>query len=939
MVIAGTTSQRVEKLVYLPMLAALILVWIVLAVFTYVERGVVLERAGAQLGATVATLADFNELAATTTGEAALRSSESRTAAIWRALLQYPTARIWVDSRGVISAGERPSGDLAAFILMEDTRADFTVHAALPQVEALAAWRQSLWQRTAALVAVSIGFLLLSRLLTRALRQRRIAEEALRQHDALLNVVTQGAAKLLGTQHEDAIVQVLEMIGTTVLVGRVQLCRIATDEQMHLRSTVEQEWCAPGVPPTIDDPRLQSLDLTAGLPAPVAPTLLGGAVSFFASNAVRGSYAALFEDATMRSFLQIPIMVEEKLWGSLNFVASERAPRQWSWAESDTLQTLGGLVGVAIARARYVRELADANMIVQNSPTILYRLRGEPPFPLIYVSHNITKYGYDAASLVASVDWMSILVDPADQANTAAAMSRALQKDAQGASIEFRLRTADGGSRWVENRYTPVRDKKEGRLIEFEGMIIDITERKAAEEKIALLARTDALTGLANRATFGERLRQAFAASQRGAVPFAIQYLDLDHFKNVNDTLGHGVGDLLLCEVAARLKHCTRETDLVARQGGDEFAVLQADAPDPASAGALAQKIQQALAMPYLLQGNEIDYVTTSIGVCPYTTASTDPDAMLAQADLALYRSKDEGRNQFHFQSDELDQQVKERTTLTSELRTALDHEQLILFYQPQVEIVSGKIVGMEALLRWQHPQRGLLQAREFIPVAEKAGLMPMLGDWVLNQACRQMRTWRDAGIAPPVVVINLSLSQIKGTRELLRIVMESTARAGIKPSDLEFDVTEATLAQATLLQNDSLTQLRALGARIAIDDFGAEYSSFEYLRVYDVSHLKIASSFVRLATTDPESAAMIRAIMNTARELGIGVIAEGVETQGQRTLLAATGSTAGAQGNFFSAAVNVQRADQLLRDGPMKPMTEDQIAANADVLLLAGPA
>lgn len=938
MVIASTKSQRVEKLVYLPMLAALILVWIVLAIVTYVERGVVLERARGQLGATVATLADFNELAATTTGETALRSSESRTAAIWRALLQYPTVRIWVDTGGVISAGERPSGDLAAFILMEDTRDNFTVHAALPQTEALAEWRKSSWQRATALVIVSIGFLLLTRLLTRALRQRRIAEEALRQHDALLNVVTQGAAKLLGAQHEDAIAQVLEMIGTTVLVGRVQLCHITLDEQTHLRSSVDQEWCALGVRPTIDDPRLQNLDLTADLPGTVAPALLSGAVSFFASDVVSGSHAALFEAAMMRSLLQIPVMVEEKLWGSLNFIDTARAARRWSWAETDALQTLAGLVGVAIARARYVRELADANMIVQNSPTILYRLRGEPPFTLIYVSHNITKYGYDPASLVGAKDWLSILVNPADQANTAAAMSRAVQKDAQGASIEFRLRTADGGSRWVENRYTPVRDKKEGRLIEFEGMIIDITERKAAEEKIALLARTDALTGLANRATFGERLRQAFAASRRGAAPFAIQYLDLDHFKNVNDTLGHGVGDLLLCEVARRLKRCTRETDLVARQGGDEFAVLQTDAPDPASAGALAEKIQQALAMPYLLQGNEIDYVTTSIGVCPYTAASADPDAMLAQADLALYRSKDEGRNQFHFQSDELDQQVKERTSLTSELRTALDHEELILFYQPQVEIVSGKIVGMEALLRWQHPQRGLLQAREFIPMAEKAGLMPVLGEWVLNQACRQMRTWRDAGIAPPVIVINLSLSQIKGTRELLRIVTESTACAGIKPSDVEFDVTEATLAQATLLQNDTLTQLRALGARIAIDDFGAEYSSFEYLRTYDVSHLKIASSFVRLATTDPDSAAMIRAIMNTARELGIGVIAEGVETQGQRRLLAITGSTAEAQGNFFSAPVNAQRADQLLREGPMKPMTETQIAANADVLLLSGP-
>ncbi len=222
------------------------------------------------------------------------------------------------------------------------------------------------------------------------------------------------------------------------------------------------------------------------------------------------------------------------------------------------------------------RELSNANIIVQNSPVILYRLRGEPSFPLIYVSHNITKLGHDPQTLLASPSWAQSLINPDDQAKVGEAMARVLEKDAEGASIEFRLRTGDGALRWVENRYVPVRDK-DGRLIEVEGIIIDITERKAAEEKIALLARTDGLTGLANRATFTERLRQAFAAAQRGALAFAILYLDLDEFKPVNDTFGHPVGDLLLQQVAERLKSCTRESDLVARLGGDEFAILQGE--------------------------------------------------------------------------------------------------------------------------------------------------------------------------------------------------------------------------------------------------------------------------------------------------------------------------------------------------------------------------
>jgi diguanylate cyclase (GGDEF)-like protein/PAS domain S-box-containing protein len=773
-------------------------------------------------------------------------------------------------------------------------------------------------------------------LLEKELVERKAAENALREHDALLNVVTRSASELLGTPHEDALAIVLDLIGQTVGVGRVQLCQITPDERGHLRSSIRHEWCAPGISPMIDHPRLQSIDLTAALPRTVAPALLSGMASFFIDD-VTGTYVGLFDNANMRSFLEIPVQVEGKLWGSLNFIDAATTQRAWSWAETDALKTLAGLMGVAITRARYVQELADANMIVQNSPTILYRLRGEPPFPLIYVSHNITKFGHDPEQLIGAPDWMRTLLDPADQEKVTEAMGRVLQKDSQASAIEFRMRTGDGGYRWVENRYTPVRQKKAGRLVEVEGIIIDITERKAAEDKIAQLARTDALTGLANRATFTDRLRQAFSASRRGASPFAILYIDLDHFKDVNDTLGHPIGDLLLREVAERLKGCTRESDVISRLGGDEFAVLQLDIGDAANAGALASKLQKSLALPYSLAGNEINIISASIGVCPYTSASVGPDNMLAQADLALYRSKEEGRNQYHFHSDDLDQQVQERVTVAEELKKGLERDELVLFYQPQVAVVSGKIVGMEALLRWNHPARGLLAAGAFIPIAEKVGLTMALGQWVLNQACRQMRQWRDAGIAPPVIAINLSVSQIKSGRELVRAVEDATRRWGIKPSDLEFDVTEAILAQATLTQNDVLAQLRGLGARIAIDDFGTEYSSFEYLRAYDVSQLKIAQSFIKNAATDPECAATVRAIMNIARELDIGVIAEGVETQEQRALLASCGSASQAQGYYFSEAVNPERAGEMLRGGTMRPMSADEEPVGAKAEELAG--
>jgi diguanylate cyclase (GGDEF)-like protein/PAS domain S-box-containing protein len=976
------SRRRIEWLIAAPVFGALALVWITLASFTLQERATALARVKGQLGATVAMLADFNELAEVAGSDIAARASQSRGDAIWRALLQYPTASIWVERDGVLSAGQPPPGNPNAYLQVEDARSDFIVHAAMPLADVLASWRRAAWEEGGVLLALSAALFLLGQLLIRALRERaaaereaaaeaeratqlafyhaqlehtvtertadlevaksslekelgerKAAEAALREHDALLNAVTRSAAELLGARHEEGIAGVLELIGQTLSVSRVQLAQITTDSAGHLRSSVRHEWCAPGAVSTIDNPALRDFDLSVHFPRALGPAVSSGAASFFVGD-ISGPYRGLFEQANMRSFLQLPVTVEEKLWGSLNFIDASQARRDWSWAESDTLKTLAGLIGVAIARAQYVKELADANMIVQNSPTILYRLKGEPSLPLIYVSHNITKFGHDPGKLVGAPNWSEAIINQDDAPKVRAAMARALEKDAQAATIEFRLRTGDGAYRWVENRYTPVRDK-EGRLSEVEGIIIDVTERKAAEEKIAQLARTDALTGLANRATFVDRLRHAFAASRRGAAGFAVLYIDLDHFKEVNDTLGHPTGDALLREVADRLRSQSRGTDLVARLGGDEFAILQSDVGEPAHAGVLAEKILRSVAAPYLIEGNKIN-ISASIGICPYNGTCQNPDVMLAQADLALYRSKDEGRNQYHFHTQDLDQQVLERVSLAEDLRKALDQGQLELYYQPQVELVSGKITGMEALLRWHHPQRGLLIAGAFISLAEKAGLMTVLGKWVIGQACRQMRAWRDEGLAPPLVSINLSVSQLKSGRELVRCVEEALQRSGIEASCLEFDVTEATLAQVTLMQSDALQQLRLLGARIAIDDFGTEYSSFEYLRTYRVSQLKIAQSFVRSATTDPERAATIRAIMNLARELEIGVIAEGVETEEQRRMLAATGSATLGQGHYFSEAVGAPRANELLRQGGLGPIGSADDAAHVERVLTA---
>jgi len=968
MMAESMSVRRYARLIFVPVVLALIGVWALLFNLTLSERRSTLEQVRSQLSFTVATLADYNALAQVSRGGSDVDNDASRTAAIWRALLQYPSASIWVEHHGALSAGQPPPGDRAAMIVVEEQRGDWSVHAALPLKDALADWRRGVWQRAIITGLISLGFLTVTGVLSQALRarsdaerdraaereralqlaqyrvqleqtvamrtaelqqsngllekeltERSAAEAALRQHDALLNMVTKSAEELLGSQHEDSILPVLELVGKTIAVGRVQLCSFHTDPGGHTRSRVRFEWCAPGIEPVIDNRVLQDIDLTAHLPR-ATQSQRGGELTTFFLDDISGTYRGLFAAAKMRSFLQLVVMVNNQLWGSLNFIDSSDTRREWSWAETDTLKTLAGLMGAAIGRALQVKLLADANTIVQNSPTILYRLRGEPPFPLTYISHNISKYGHDPQALLESPRWMDLLVAPEDAPAVAAAMASIINKDAHGASIEFRLRTGQGTWRWVENRYTPVRDAS-GRLVEVEGIIIDITERKAAEANLALLARADALTGVANRATFIERLQLAYAASRRGAKPFAVFYIDLDHFKPVNDTFGHGSGDLLLREVARRLLSQVRETDLVARLGGDEFALLQLDMIDAASAGTLAEKLLVALARPYFVAGHDA-HVSASIGICPYSDAVPDAETMMSQADLALYRSKDEGRNQFHFHSTELDQEVQQRMQLSEELKQALDHGQLQLHYQPQVEVVSGRIVGMEVLLRWNHPRRGMLLPREFLAVAEKSGIMMRIGRWVLDQACSQMRLWSDAGIAPPQIAINLSLAQLMHSPELIQDVREITAQWGLSPSVLEFDVTEAALGQATLASDDALGRLRELGARVAIDDFGTEYSSFTYPRAFGVSHLKIARDYIARAVDRPEIAATVRAIIHLARELGIGVIAEGVETEQQRSLLVSTGAATRAQGNLFSVAVDAAHASDMLRDGALHPAT-----------------
>jgi diguanylate cyclase (GGDEF)-like protein len=440
-----------------------------------------------------------------------------------------------------------------------------------------------------------------------------------------------------------------------------------------------------------------------------------------------------------------------------------------------------------------------------------------------------------------------------------------------------------------------------------------------ANRRVFDLAQTDMLTGLANRRAFFDALEGALADAHRGSTAFAVCYLDLDHFKDINDTLGHAVGDELLRQVVDRIRAIVRPTDLVARFGGDEFAVLERDVSEAQPANAFSDNIRTALAVPYEINSAVVVQVTASIGIARYSSELTSADELMIQADLALYRAKDDGRNCCRSHSLELSQEVHDRVTIADELREAGARGELILHYQPQVALATGRIIGLEALLRWQHPTRGLVSPALFIPIAERSGAILQLGRWVFDESCRQYRAWENEGIAPEVLAVNFSAVQFRSVADIESAIAESLELWCVPPSHIEVEITESVLMEVSERHDKTLDRLRQLGLRIALDDFGTGYSSLSYLTAYTVNRLKIAQELVFGVTTDPRNAAVVRAAIRLASELKIECIAEGVETQTQAKFLSGAGCDQ-AQGYYFSRPVSAACATALLRERHIRP-------------------
>ncbi len=476
--------------------------------------------------------------------------------------------------------------------------------------------------------------------------------------------------------------------------------------------------------------------------------------------------------------------------------------------------------------------------------------------------------------------------------------------------VELELARPDGNPGWILARGHPQRNARH-EITGLCGIAQDITQRKLAETRVQYLAYYDALTGLPNRSLFQDRLAKAIAGARRRQDTVAVFFLDLDRFKIINDSLGHSTGDLLLCEVAQRLKQQTREQDTVARVGGDEFLVVISDIHDISDAAKAAERIVAALSEAFWIQGRSLK-VSCSLGISICPEHGTDSETLIKNADAAMYGAKESGRNGYRFFTEEMNTQVLERSQLEHGLRLALDRHELFLMYQPQIELHSGRMVGLEALARWRSPELGLVAPDKFIRVAENSGLIVPLGEWVLETACSQIRAWQDQELLAGTVAVNVSAIQFRqdGFRQLIHKVLR---KAGIAPHHLELELTESVLTTNADVIFSLLQDLKDMGIRLAIDDFGTGYSSLSYLRQFPVSKLKIDGSFIHDVATNSDAAAVATAVIGLARSLNLKVIAEGVETVAQLEFLRAHECDE-AQGYYFSAPLSLPEAEEYMR-------------------------
>jgi len=508
------------------------------------------------------------------------------------------------------------------------------------------------------------------------------------------------------------------------------------------------------------------------------------------------------------------------------------------------------------------------------------------------------------------------LIDNASGAPVDNAVATVMQHDRSANAticmIHCTLVRRDGIRFGIENRVTSVGDKA-GNVIGAVMCIRDVSMARAASLEISRVAQHDVLTNLPNRTLFNDRIAQAISLAERQRKQLAVLFVDLDQFKRINDSLGHGVGDNLLRSVAARLTACVRRSDTVCRLGGDEFVILLSQVEHAEDAAISARKILRAVAAPHIIDNRSLD-ISVSIGGCTYPADGLDGATLMSHADAAMYEAKLHGRNGYQFFRSDMHKRVAKRLQLEGDLRSALGRNEFVLYYQPKINLHTGQITGMEALIRWLHPKEGLLLPSVFIPIAEECGLIVPIGQWVLLEACRQSREWSDSGLGTVPVAVNVSAAEFRA-KDFVSRVRAVLISSGIEPNNLQLELTESVLMEDADSTVTTLRALKVMGVQMAIDDFGTGFSSFTYLQRFHVDTLKVDRSFVREITGDPKAINLVSAMINIGKSLNQRVIAEGVENCAQLNFLQHHGCDEG-QGFYFSHPVVAAEAGSLFKRG-----------------------
>jgi diguanylate cyclase (GGDEF)-like protein len=476
----------------------------------------------------------------------------------------------------------------------------------------------------------------------------------------------------------------------------------------------------------------------------------------------------------------------------------------------------------------------------------------------------------------------------------------------------------------IQDSIAPIHDQ-DGHVTGAVMVFRDVSEARVTEVKLSHLAQHDFLTDLPNRMLLNDRLDQAIALARRHGNKVAVLFLDLDRFKHINDSLGHAIGDKLLQAVGKRLVAVVRGSDTVSRQGGDEFVVVLSDMTHAQSAARQAEKIHAVLSSPHAIDQHDL-HVNVSVGISIFPDDGQDAETLIQCADTAMYQAKENGRNTYRFFKPEMNVRAVERQSIEAHLCRALERREFVLHYQLKTNLETGGISGVEALIRWVHPDRGLLLPAQFVPIAEDCGLIVPIGQWVLREACRQSRAWQAAGLPPVPVAVNISAVEFRH-KDFLAGVRTILAETGLEPRYLELEVTESVLMQDVDATAAVLHALKAMGVLLAIDDFGTGYSSLTYLRQFPIDALKIDQSFVKKSTTDPDDAAIVSAVISLGRNLRQRVIAEGVETREQVAFLKTRSCDEG-QGYYFGRPIVAEAFAQLLGGLPRPPFTSRQVTA-----------